>query len=342
MTTQAQRGGHGSTVGTDQRRHRRGRRVAVGRERRDESTGADPEAADTEAEDTEAADETSTTVSRDAGLLRSSSAAPGAVDRRGCAVSVPDYPLPTVDGYQTYQLAQVATYVAQALARYRHARVGRAGVAQRGEALRELGTGMQALGRALGREGDAVGVPRPLDEQTYRQAQARAAGGARIAEVVALPEGDFAVFGNVPGLGPVGARTTEFTVAGALRSDFLVKPAQELAAWAVTQKPVKVPTVPQKVDLPAAIERLDPKRGEHRAVAVALWGIDNRTDIALASRFRGVDFALQGRRGAQESVRRVVSRKPGLRPRVPAARAQSPRPTTEPVRRAAERPARGA
>ena len=102
----------------------------------------------------------------------------------------------------------------------------------------------------------------------------------------------WAVVGQVPGVGPVGAAVGTRELADALRQHMLTRPAEELAAWAVTAAPVTVPPLPERdrVDLAAFVEQLDPGRADDRAVARALRGVDRRTDAAIRGRFRDVDL----------------------------------------------------
>ena len=61
----------------------------------------------------------------------------------------PDYPLLTVPGFELYQLAQLATFVADALARHRRAAEAGARSARRAAAARDVHAGRLALARAI-------------------------------------------------------------------------------------------------------------------------------------------------------------------------------------------------
>jgi hypothetical protein len=53
---------------------------------------------------------------------------------------------------------------------------------------------------------------------------------------------------------------------------------------------VTVPTLPQRVDLAAFVEQLDPGQADDRAIARALRGVNRGTDAAIRGRFRDVDL----------------------------------------------------
>ena len=245
------------------------------------------------------------------------------------AVSSLDYPLMTVDGYQTYQLAQIATFLAEALARHSSSRAGRAGQAARGAAVRDLASGARALARATNRPLATVMLPRPLDMAGFDQASALVGPPARYADVVSIGGGDFAVVGHIPGIGRVGARVGTHNVALALRKSFLSKPVEELAVWAVQTTPVRVPTMPRTVDLAAFVEQLDPRAPTHCAVAAALRGADRRTDLAIAGRFRGIDLNLPV--GFRPLSAPSGPAAPGQRPRAPRRANGGPRPGPVPA-----------
>lgn len=250
-------------------------------------------------------------------------------------MSSPDYPLLALGGYETYQLAYVATYIAQRLARHRHSDRGRAGRSTRAEAVRDLAGAATALSHATGASVPNHDLPRPLDQETFAQATELLATGPRSADVVALAglgQSGFAVVGSVPGIGAVGARVPTQQIADAVREHFRTQPAAELTAWAVTRHPQRVPTLPTQLDLAAFVEHLDPTIDADRAVARNLRGQDRRTDQAIRGRFAGVDLdapfvvtpptASSGRppRGVRSSSaqRARVASRAGLR-RPPAA-----------------------
>jgi len=210
-------------------------------------------------------------------------------------MTTPDYPLLTLGGYETYQLAHIATYIAERLARHRGSGRGRVGRAARAEAVRDLAGAATALDAVVGTTVPTASglLPRPLDASTYAAARELLSTGPRSAEVVSLAGAGgqgWAVVGNVPGIGAVGAATATREVAEALRAHLLTRPVEELAPWAVTKEPVTVPRLPNQTDLAAFVEGLDPERADDRAVAGALRGGDRRTDAAIRGRFRGVDL----------------------------------------------------
>jgi hypothetical protein len=210
-------------------------------------------------------------------------------------MTAPDYPLLALGGYETYQLAHIATYIAERFARHHAGGRGREGRAARAEAVRDLAAAATALDAAVGAtEPTPAGqLPRPLDAATYAAARELISSGPRSAEVVSLAGAGgqgWAVVGHVPGIGPVGASVGTRDVADALRVHMLTRPVAKLAPWAVSQDPVLVPTLPQQVDLAAFIGQLDPAQPDHRAVAGALRGANRRTDAAIRGRFRGVDL----------------------------------------------------
>lgn len=198
-----------------------------------------------------------------------------------------DYPLLGLPGYEMYQLAHIATFIADALARHRRAPDRGA----RDTAARDVAAGRVALDRATGDTG--ASTPRPIDARTYRAAREAAAGRGREAEVVALAERGaegWAVVGRVPGLGPVGALTTSRATADALRHHFLTQPRDALVAWVVTDRRMPVPRHRPRVDLAAVVENLDPHSARDRVVAGRLRGSDRRVDAAIRGRFAGVDL----------------------------------------------------
>ncbi|TQM11009.1 hypothetical protein [Pseudonocardia kunmingensis] len=208
-------------------------------------------------------------------------------------MTAPDYPLLALGSYETYQLAHIATYIAERLVRHRRSGRGREGRAARAEAVRDLAGAATALNNATGARTPDAELPRPLDRDTFAAARELLATGPRTADVVSLAgagQPGWAVLGHVPGLGAVGARAVTKDVADALRAHFLTRPAGELSAWAVTQAPQRVPTLPRQVDLAAFVEHLDPDRDGDRAVARNLRGHNRRTDAAIRGRFTHIDL----------------------------------------------------
>lgn len=208
-------------------------------------------------------------------------------------MTVPDYPLLALGSYETYQLAHIATYIAERIGRHHRSGRGRDGRTARTEAVRDIAGAATALGNATGGTMPDRDLPRPLDSRTFTAARQLLATGPRAADVVALSgmgQAGFAVIGNVPGLGAVGALTASKDIADALRVHFLTQPAGELTPWVVTRDPLRVPTLPPHVDLAMFAEHLDPRRDYDRAVARNLRGLDRRTDAAVRGRFVGVDL----------------------------------------------------
>ena len=200
----------------------------------------------------------------------------------------PDYPLPVLASYELYQVAHIATFVADRLARLR----GASTKAERGAAVHGVAAGRAALERVLGATGP-VTLPEPIDAQTFASARGLVAAGPRWAEVVSLaPLGQqgWAVIGHVPGLGPVGARMADHGMADAVRRHVLTQPVAELGAWAMIQHAQPRPVLPERVDLAGVVGSLDPRRDRDRAVALRLLGVDRVLDTVIRDRFAGVDL----------------------------------------------------
>lgn len=205
-------------------------------------------------------------------------------------MTAPDYPLLSLGGYETYQLAHIATFIADSLARHRLSRRGPAGRDERAAALRDLALGRTALDAVHGTSEptSSAQLPRPIDASTFESAIRLLGSGERHADVVALPEGGprrWAVIGQVPGIGRVGAVVATADVAAGLRTHFLTRPVAELASWAVTDQAQKAPVLPEQVNLARAIERLDPRHPDHRVVAEALHGPDPYVNAAIRRHF---------------------------------------------------------
>ncbi|WP_219414200.1 hypothetical protein [Pseudonocardia nigra] len=206
-------------------------------------------------------------------------------------MSSPDYPLLVLPSYEMYQIAHIATFLAEGLARHRAA----GSREERWNALRDLAGGRAALDQALGVTGPSrpEDLPCPIDTGTYRAAREIMSAGPRQAEVVSLESTGrrgWAVVGQVPGIGPVGAVVSSKAVADALRHHVLTQPVQELTAWAVRDRPARLPTLSQRVDLAAFVENLNPTLNRSRAVARHLRGLNSRVDAAIRGRFAGVDL----------------------------------------------------
>ncbi|MBN9103103.1 MULTISPECIES: hypothetical protein [unclassified Pseudonocardia] len=206
-------------------------------------------------------------------------------------MTIPDYPLMAIPSYEMYQLAHIATFIADGLARRRAAwqRGDRRGSA---DASRDVAGGNAALRAAMGTHGEPGPLPRPLDAATFDKVSDLLKTGERRADVVSLASlgrSTWAVIGHVPGIGAVGAEVTGHHLADAVRQHILTQPVGELAAWAIAQKPH--PTgIKDRVDLAAFVEGLDPGRLRDQAVARHLRGTDRRTDAAIHGRFAGVDL----------------------------------------------------
>ena len=74
----------------------------------------------------------------------------------------PDYPLAVLPSYELYQVAHIATFLADRLTRLR----GATTKAERGAALDGLAAGRAALERALGAT-RPVALPEPIDAATF-------------------------------------------------------------------------------------------------------------------------------------------------------------------------------
>jgi hypothetical protein len=207
----------------------------------------------------------------------------------------PDYPILTIPSHELYQLAHIATFIADAIARHRHAGRGRQGREARAEAIRDVAGGWAALDNATGASTPTATseLPQQIDTRTFNAVRNLLTGGPRWADIVSLSaiEGSgWAMVGHVPGLGPVGARVPTQQMAEVLRRHVMTQPAAELAPWAVADDASRMPSVPEQVDLVAFIESLDPARLDARAVARHLRGVDRRTDAAIRTKFGTVDL----------------------------------------------------
>lgn len=226
----------------------------------------------------------------------------------------PDYPLLVLPSYEMYQLAHIATFLADALVRHRL-------TTDRGHqhaALQDVNASRLAMQRVLGSE-RPVGLPLPLDTATFHAARGLLALGPRWAHVVSLaPTGQsgWAVVGYVPGVGPVGARTASRPVADAVCHHLLTQPAVEVAPWAIDSKPYTEPRLPDRQDLANVVNRMDPRRDRDRMVARHLRGIRPSVDVAIGHRFAGKD----------------LDAPPVVRPPAPAARPPAPQPAASPQR----------
>ena len=256
-------------------------------------------------------------------------------------MSSPDYPLLTLPSYEMYQLAHIATFIAERLARHR--RAGRSDEVTREASARDVAAARRALDASLSRAaGTEVAtpqwqLPQPLDVAQFEQARKYLAPGPRWAEVVSLePIGGigWAVIGSVPGIGPVGAKVASLALADSMRQHFVTQPPFELRSWAVTDKATTVPRLPKDVDLAEFVENLDPRLGPARAVARGLRGVEQRVDAAIEDRFRGIDLDVPLLpEPPSQSPRRPVPR-PAPAPMSPhgSGRRTPQRPGTQPQR----------
>ena len=205
----------------------------------------------------------------------------------------PDYPLPTIPGYELYQLAYVATFVADRLAQYRRARTAEA----RRAAAQDVVAGRTALAAATGGQVDPRGdLPRPLDLQTYNAVAGRvdltSNRRGTVVDLTELGRDGFAVVAMIPEVGLVGARVGSDVLAAAIRDHFLTQPAADLLPWKVTEMPPGAldPDDAGAVDLVATVRGLDPATNRDRAVARHLRGQRAGVDGAIAESFAGVDL----------------------------------------------------
>lgn len=227
-----------------------------------------------------------------------------------------DYPLLAVPGYELYQLAHVATFIADGLVRHRRAAVARDRPGRR-RAARDVHAGRAALANATGDPSAAAGpLPRPLDSDTYRAARGLLAGQmereAMVVSLSSLGRDSWAVVGFVPGLGPVGAELANHDLAGALREHILIRPAHELVGWSVTDRSLRLGQDRWgTADEAAAVADLDPRRAQHLAVARNLRGVSSVVDGAIAERFAGVDLDAASASPARTPQRAASSPTPG-------------------------------
>lgn len=263
-------------------------------------------------------------------------------------MTAPDYPLLALGSYETYQLAHIATYIAERLGRHRRSGRGREGRAERAEAVRDIAGAATALNNAVGATTPNIDLPRPLDHETFAAARELLSTGPRSADVVSLTgagRSGWAVVGHVPGVGAVGGQVATKDVADALRTHFLTRPADELTSWAITADPQQVPKLPGQIDLAAFAEHLDPGNSDDRAVARNLRGHNRRTDAAIRGRFANVDLdaapilrpptARQAETAAPAAAHQALpssaAARPARRAQVrPAARMRLYRPTAAP------------
>jgi hypothetical protein len=193
-------------------------------------------------------------------------------------MSGPDYPLLTIPGHDLYQLAQVATFIADRLHQHRRAVAHRNRPGRR-TAARDVHAGRAAYATLSGQPELRSGpLPRPLDTGTYDAANriAREAAAERRAEVVslaALGRSSWAVVGAVPGVGNVGAEVPTREVAEAIASHIRTQPVADIAAWAVSEQPLHLGMDRWgTADETAALRALDTTNPADQAVATALGG----------------------------------------------------------------------
>jgi hypothetical protein len=192
-------------------------------------------------------------------------------------MSGPDYPLLAIPGHDLYQLAQVATFIADRLHQHRRAVANRNRPGRR-TAARDVHAGRAAYATLSGHPELRSGpLPRPLDTGTYDAANriAREAAAERRAEVVslaALGRSSWAVVGAVPGVGNVGAEVPTREVAEAVASHIRTQPVTDIAAaWAVSEQPLNLGMDRWgTADETAALQALDMTNLADQAVATAL------------------------------------------------------------------------
>ena len=93
----------------------------------------------------------------------------------------PDYPLPVLPSYEMYQLAHIATFLADGLARHRVAATRNG----RETAQRDIEAGQVAMARAHGGR-SWMSLPTPIDADTFHAARGLIEPGPRWAHVVSL------------------------------------------------------------------------------------------------------------------------------------------------------------
>jgi hypothetical protein len=201
-----------------------------------------------------------------------------------------DYPLLTVPGYDLYQVACLASFVADGLARHRLAveqkdRVGRRAAA------RDVHGARLALARATG-DPDLAGslLPRPLDAETFRAAQGLLPDHpdrqVQVVSLGSLGRDTWAVVGQIPGIGPVGAEVGDPHLAETLRRHMLRAPEADLRGWGIVSQPAELGVDRWgTADDVAVVASLDPGNDQHQVVAAALRGISAELDQAINRRF---------------------------------------------------------
>lgn len=208
------------------------------------------------------------------------------------------YPMLTIPSHQLYEIAHLATFIAGALARRRHALA-------RGEhnprtATRDVHLGHQAMAAATSDPAAATSaLPHPIDAATYRLAeQLHEASTDRRADVVSLASlgrDSWAVTGYVPGVGMVGAEVANRQQAAAIKEHLLTQPADHLADWAVTSQPMLLGGAATRdresllVEASQAVRDLDPANPQHIALAKHLRD-PGSLNAAVRDRFAGVDL----------------------------------------------------
>jgi hypothetical protein len=201
-----------------------------------------------------------------------------------------EYPTLTIPGYDLYQAAVLASFVADALARHRRA-TDQSDQPGRESAAGDVRAGRLALSRVTADPAMAEGpLPRPLDVGTYAAAQdllsQRDGRNLQVVSLATLDRPTWAVVGRIPGVGAVGAEVSDPQLAETLRRHLLVAPVTELAGWAVTPSPVDLRTERlETTDAAAVVSSLDPDNHEHRYIAAALGGTSAKLDRAIGERF---------------------------------------------------------
>jgi hypothetical protein len=200
----------------------------------------------------------------------------------------PDYPLLAIPGHDLFQLAHVAAFIADRLHRHEgavdaHDREGRR------RAARDVHAGRAAFAKLIGNpDARSAAVPRPLDRATYEQAEALAARGeSRTAVVVSLaPLGrtTWAVVGQAPGVGQLGAEIPSRELAEAVAQQIRSGPSQDLLPWLVSKEPLGLGMDRWgTADEDAAVQSLNASVPREAAVADALGVSPSATATAAAS-----------------------------------------------------------
>jgi hypothetical protein len=199
----------------------------------------------------------------------------------------PDYPLLAIPGHDLFQLAHVAAFIADRLHRHEGATEARDRDGRR-RAARDVHAGRAAFAKLIGNPDARSGaVPRPLDRATYEQAESLARGESRTAVVVSLaPLGrtTWAVVGQAPGVGQLGAEVPNRELAEAVAQQIRSGPSQDLLPWLVSKEPLGLGMDRWgTADEDAAVQSLNVSVPREAAVAVGLGASPSATATNAAS-----------------------------------------------------------